>query len=199
MKKMCVLTLTILIMAVFAGCSMKAFDADEDTVYVQKKGTVIGAIVEKFEKDYYDAEELEEMINSEVAEYNGTTERKSLEVASFEVASKMVKLFINYETAEDYAAFNKTDFFTGTVDEAVTAGYEFDGKFTDAKDKDASVNAKKDILKQAEYNVVILEEQINVQIDGEILYVSENTELLAKNLAKVAEGSEGLAYIVYEK
>lgn len=199
MKKIVMLMATIVVAAALAGCSIKAFDADEDTVYVQKKGTIIGAIIESFDKEYYNDEELKEMIDSEIAEYNGSTGRKSLEIESFEVVNKVAKLFINYETPDDYAAFNKVEFFAGTVKEAVDAGYGFDDKFIKADDKDASVSVKKDILQQDEYMVVILDESINVQIDGEILYLSDNAELLGKKLAKVTEDTSEAAYIIYQK
>ena len=52
----------------FAGCLGKI--PEEDTISVDKKGRVTSTIVEDFDKEFYDAEELESEIDAELAEYN---------------------------------------------------------------------------------------------------------------------------------
>ena len=49
---------------ILSGCSMK-FSAEENAVYVNKDGEIVSAIVESFDKDYYDAEELQDMLEQE--------------------------------------------------------------------------------------------------------------------------------------
>ena len=46
-----------------------SFEAAESTVYVTKQGNVIGADIEDFNEEYYDAEELEAYIAESVENY----------------------------------------------------------------------------------------------------------------------------------
>ena len=62
MKKLFSICLVCLAIAgLLTGCG-KSLEADRDTVYVQKKGTVTSAAISDFDKDYYDEEELKKLI-----------------------------------------------------------------------------------------------------------------------------------------
>ena len=53
MKKIISISLVcLLITGLFSACG-KSLEADRDTVYIQKKGTVVGAAIADFDKDYY--------------------------------------------------------------------------------------------------------------------------------------------------
>ena len=195
MKKFGIFAALILFISMISGCSQKAFEADEDTIYVEDKGSVIGVIVEDCDKDYYNSEELESIINEEIAAYNESVGEGSVAIDTFEVKDKVVKVFTNYKTGIDYEEFNGVEFFSGTIAEALEAGYEFD---TDLLDRNGEKISKDELLEKKAYKVVILEEIITVQVDGKILYHSENTEVKADDKAYVIEETEELAYIIYK-
>ena len=77
--------LLVLTVAVLTGCGKK-FAADTDTVYVQKKGTVKGANVAAFDKDYYKQDELESFINDTVDTYVAKAGEGTVDVTEFAVA-----------------------------------------------------------------------------------------------------------------
>ena len=62
MRKACMAGISVLIgISMLAGCG-KSLDADTDTVYVQKNGTVLSVDVETLDKDYYDETELKDYV-----------------------------------------------------------------------------------------------------------------------------------------
>ena len=54
--------------SMLAGCG-KSLNADTDTVYVQKNGTVLTVDVETLDKDYYDETELKDYVTDAVSAY----------------------------------------------------------------------------------------------------------------------------------
>lgn len=176
------------------GCSMK-FSAEEDAVYVNKKGQVLGAIVESFDKDYYDADELQGMLEQDVAEYNGENGKNSIEVDSFKVSGGQVKVIMNYSDWADYAHFNDVQFFAGKLADIQGKNYGANVTFTG---RDGSEGLTLDQI-EGDYYVILLEEKIVVQTAGKIAYVSSNVSIEGEKLARVNEDATGLAYIIYEK
>ena len=176
------------------GCSMK-FSAEEDAVYVNKKGQVLGAIVESFDKDYYDADELQGMLEQDVVEYNGENGKNSIEVDSFKVSGGQVKVIMNYADWADYAHFNDGQFFAGKLADIQGKNYGANVTFTG---RDGSETLTLDQI-EGDYYVILLEEKIVVQTAGKIAYVSNNVSIEGEKLARVNEDATGLAYIIYEK
>ena len=196
-----------------AGCSMR-FSAEEDAVYVNKDGEIIGAIVEPFDKDYYDGEELETLLDQEVAEYNGENGRNSIEVDSFDVSGGEVKVMMNYATWADYANFNDVEFFAGVLSDIQGRSYGGGVTFLDTAGNTAVSLDEMD----GNLRVILLEEPIVVQTSGKIVYVSDNVSIEGDKLARVQGASAGdgteegtedgtedapsvnrLAYIIYEE
>jgi len=194
MKKYKAYTLIIFMLMFLTGCSLKSFDADTNTVYVKKDGSVMEAIIEDFSESYYDEKELESVINESIDEYNGDTEK--IKVEKFSVKDSTAKLITSYKTAEDFANFNEEDFFAGTISEAIKAGYDFDQEFTNLEEKiDISSET---IQSLTQYKVVIFEQKAEIKTDSKIAYISNNAELVNEKTAKLADDAEGLGYIVYE-
>lgn len=191
----------ILCMGLLSGCSKKT-DVDTSTVFIEKKGKITSVDVEALDKDYYDEAELESYITDHVNDYtseNGNT----VEMASFTVTDQVAKLQMQYDSYEDYTAFNGIELYDGTVVEAEAAGYDFDTDFISASDEDTKKVSKDDVLADDNNKVVIIKANVDVKVDGTILYVSkENTKLTEKNKVSITgEGSAeeaALTYIIYK-
>lgn len=175
------------------GCS-QAFDAETNTVYVKKDGTVMQAIIEEFNESNYDQNELEEIIKQDVTSYNNGTE--AIKVEKYKVKDNIAKLITSYAKASDYAIFNDVEFFAGTISEAKTEGYEFDDMFMSV-DENNTVGSET-IKSLSQYKVVIFEENIRIMTDSKILYMSSNTKLIDAKTAVLNDDAEGLGYIIYE-
>lgn len=196
----------IMITGLLTGCG-KSLDADCNTVYVEKKGTVIGASIEKLDKDYYKKDELEEFIDDKVEAYQKKHDKDSVEVSDFSVKDGVAELFMEYAGYEDYQEFNDVTLFAGTVPQALAAGYDFDVEFTTVKDGKASGEAESNKIKESDYKVVILSEKIDVKVDGTVKYISSDyTSMKSEDTVsiKLPEDAEdgadlSLVYIVYEE
>lgn len=191
----------ILCMGLLSGCSKKT-DVDTSTVFIEKKGKITSVDVEALDKDYYDEAELESYITDHVNDYtseNGNT----VEMASFTVTDQVAKLQMQYDSYEDYTAFNGIELYDGTVVEAEAAGYDFDTDFISASDEDTKKVSKDDVLADDNNKVVIIKANVDVKVDGTILYVSkENTKVTEKNKVSITGESSAeeaaLTYIIYK-
>ena len=186
-----------------------SFEAAESTVYVTKQGNVIGADIEDFNEEYYDAEELEAYIAESVENYVALNGDGSIELDRFETKSQdngvMANMYLNYATYIDYALFNEVEFFDGTIAQAGEEGYEFDQEFQGVED--GSLTGSIDVqglLEDGELRAVIIGEETTVKIDGTIQAVSDgNAEVTGKNTAQVHYDMEDPdakpAYILYRQ
>lgn len=186
--------LLVLMTAVLTGCG-KEFSADTDTVYVQKKGTIKGANVAAFDKEYYDQDELESFINDTVDTYVAKSGEGTVSVTDFAVENDVAHVYLDYAGAEDYARFNGVDFYAGTVLDSQADGYDLPKEYNAVTDKDTTWDAQGN-------KIVIIGQQTQVKVDGTILFVSSNVNVVDKNTADVTydildEEAEP-AYIVYK-
>jgi len=187
------LTLALCVV-IFGGCSM-SYSAEENSVYVNKDGEIVSAMVESFDKDYYDAEELQEMLEQSVVEYNAENGKGSIEVESCKVDSGKIKVVVDYATWADYANFNNVQFFAGSMEDLQGKNY---GKNVSFVSRDGSAAVSFDQIDTA-YRVILLEEKVVVQTSGKIEYVSDNVTIEGDKIARVKEDASGLAYVIYKK
>ncbi len=177
-----------------SGCG-KEFSPDTDTVYVQKKGTIKGANVAAFDKEYYDESELEQFITDTVDTYVTQSGEGTVSVSEFAVEEGIAHVYLDYASAEDYAEFNGVDFYVGTVLDARADGYEILDDFTPVTDRDTTWDAQ-------DNKIVIVGQETQVRVDGTILFASPNVNVTEKNIADVTfdlldeEATPG--YIVYK-
>lgn len=186
--------LSALAIALLTGCGAE-FSADTDTVYVQKKGTIKGANVADFDKDYYDETELSDFINDTVDTYVAKSGDGTVTIQEFAVEDGVAHVYLDYACAEDYAQFNGVEFYAGTVLDAKADGYDIPAAFTAVTDKETTWDAEGN-------KIVIVGQQTQVQVDGTILFVSANASATGKNTADVTydilDEEAQPAYIIYK-
>ena len=186
--------LSVLAVTLLTGCGAE-FSADQDTIYVQKKGTVKGANVADFDKDYYDETELSDFITDAVNTYVSKAGEGTVEIQEFAVDNGVAHVYLDYAGAEDYADFNGVEFYAGTVLDAKADGHDIPDAFTAVTDKETTWDAEGN-------KIVIVGQQTQVQVDGTILFVSANATVTGKNTAEVTydilDEEAQPAYIVYK-
>ncbi|MGN0335073.1 MAG: hypothetical protein ACI4DV_05330 [Lachnospiraceae bacterium] len=188
----------ILILTVFfsvTGCSAQ-FKPEESAIYITDQGEVRTAVMESFDEYYYDFEELKSNVEDQVRDYCLEKGESciSIENLTEDTETGEIQLWMNYETVEDYTAFNNVCLFQGTVAQAMEQGYlknvtllNADGEYAVLQEADST------------YHVVITEENVCIQTTGKILYVSDNVSILSRKQAKSFEaGTEHLAYVIYK-
>lgn len=174
-----------------------------NTIEVTEEGRLIAYIVEDFEKDYYDINELAQMVRSEIDVYNTNKASLSTEAGQVPVlvdkvmmaedGSAKAVVALDFQSAAAYEDYMGKEVFYGTISEAIAAGYDLEGKLFDAK-KGTELAADK-LEKNGKRMILIVEDEVLVRPDGKVLYLSDNVTLTAEGHVN-ATGSEGLKYIV---
>lgn len=190
MKKLvCMVLAVCMCTGLLVGCGT-TIDSETSVVCVEENGSIISLDVEQFEQDYYDAEELKSYVNDAVSAYTKENGMGTVKVEELTVEGETARLQMKYKTALDYSAFNDIELYHGNVLDAIAAGYVFDGDF--AKVEAGAVvgtATKQEIYDEQELKVVIIRANMDVQVEGEICYVScENVNLTGASSVSIREG-----------
>lgn len=219
-KKVGLLMAAIMAVSMLAGCG--SFKSDENALYIKKNGTIIQASVETFDQDYYDKDELKDYAQETIDSYVSEHDKGCVKLSSFTVKDQVAQMYLKFADYTTYSDFNGYELFVGTVAQAIAAGYDFDQSFvtiTNGASADASAsgdvsadtitasgNASSgdatsgDATATLTDSVVIMQESLNVKVQGNIKYVSATgTKVTSKNTVTVdKEETDGLTYIIFE-
>ncbi|MCM1257784.1 MAG: hypothetical protein NC307_08020 [Roseburia sp.] len=201
-RYLCIGLVFLLAVSLFAGCGSR-LNVDRSTVYVQKKGTIQSVDVIELDKAYYDEAELEEGIKSQVEEYCKEAGEKAF-VEDFSVKDKIAKLNMKFTSFEDYQSLIQIELYCGNIVKAQAQGYDFDVPFYAFTDGEKNLVSTGNVLSEDDNKVVIIRANVDVKVDGTILYVSgENTTVTGKDTVSIAGDEERseeaeLTYIVYK-
>ena len=193
MKKITVFFLMLIMTVCLTGCS-ETFEPTESTIFVASEGNVKNAIMESFDKDYYDFDELFDDVEKTVKSYNLDVNEERIKVESLTQGNDEVTLIMDYQDADCYSAFNEVLLFTGTYAEAIAKGY-IPQELYDSEGQ--SVDPEEESLK--ELKVVVTEESVCIQTSGRVKYISDNVTLMDKKLARALEaGKMHPAFVLYK-
>ena len=172
MKKFMVWALVaVMCLGMFAGCGA-SYAADESTVFVLKDGSIVSTDVEDFDEGTYDADGLKDYVDQTIDTYNEAV------------------LTLEYASASDYQKFNDIELFTGSVAEALAAGYTFDADFASVSDSAIKACDSSEFLNDPSYKVVIIKGNTNVQVKGTIAFASiQNTIYVDNRTISIREGA----------
>lgn len=172
------------------GCGSKKLPTESE-LEIGKKGTVTSTLVESFEKDFYNLDEFREMATSEIAFYNESAAEERILLKQLELLEGNCIAVLEYQSPEDYARFNETSFFAGTVKEAQEAGVDFNVVLTETC-KDTTIGPA-ETAKLEEYHLVVWNGEMMVRVPEKILYHSSNVELLGSKRAIGMQATNGEA------
>lgn len=193
MRKSLNFLLVVSMAFLLSGCGQE-FEPTESTIFITSKGLVHSAIIESFDKSYYDFDELYEEVENEVKAYCLDQNEEVVTINSLVKENDSVTLMMDYQTVEDYVEFNDILLFSGTFSEAAAAGYLPEELF-DAEGNSAEVDPEK----LGDLKVIVTEESVCLQTSGKIRYVSDNVTILDKKLAKAMEaGKAHPAFVLYK-
>ena len=190
-----VLTIFIsVLLMILAGCSGKEENYDETTISVEKRGKVTEHIIESFDKDYYDVEELKAEYMQSVADYNESIGGDEIKLKRLELKDSKVYVDIDFNGPSDYERFVGEKLFVGTVNDAYDNGYSMDVtlKGVEAGDKIGKVR----IMGMSDKDIIILSEHVKIKTFKDIAYVSANVDVINNRQARVLSESDGLAYLI---
>ncbi len=197
-KRRCMAAVLLLVLLMLTACG-SAEPEEISTIEVQKDGSIIQSTVGSFDKDYYSKEDLESFAKEEIQSYSASGDG-TIELSDISMLDDgNVKLTLKFDNSETYTAFEGKTLFMGTIAQAIVAGYEPSGYMTpveEGESADASVKVKK-----ADYtmdmNILVVQEQYEVTVPGEILWVSSvGTKLTGESSVQI--NTDELTYIIYQ-
>ena len=179
MKKFAAIAMMLIMcVGLLAGCG-SSYAADESTVFVLKNGQIVSTDVEDFNEDTYDVDGLKTYVKDAVDTYNKKNGKDTVSFKKLSTKDNKATLTLEYDSATDYQKFNDITLFTGSVAEALAAGYSFDTDFASVSDKEIKACDKNEFLNDASYKVVVIQANTNVSVKGTIAYVSvQNLSLI---------------------
>lgn len=195
---LCLLLVIIGLCTALSGCSKKedqllnASEVETNTILVGSDGAVQSAIVEDFDKEYYNQEELEQFIRIRLKKYNASMGADSVAMDSLEVVDGKVRVVFNYKDMGAYSNFNKVDAGLYTMEEAINE-HILPDTLTEAK-KSKEVAAG-DVEKNKKLKVAVIYEPVDVAVNGSIAYYNGGALL---NNSTIQATGDGAAVIVYK-
>ena len=206
-KKIVVWTVACLsLCAMLVGCGNNKdvnVPITTNTVEVTEEGRLIAYIVEDFDKDYYDVNELKSMVDEEIAAFNtakanlvteaGLTPVIVEKVAMAEDGSKKVVVALNFQNASLYADYMGKEAFLGTVSEAMEKGYVLDGMLSSVKNGDSLVGEQ--LKKSQDKTILIIKDAVMVRPYNDVQYLSKNASITEEGFVN-AQTKDELKYII---
>ncbi|MGN1156757.1 MAG: hypothetical protein ACI4TK_11305 [Agathobacter sp.] len=167
------------------------FDSNTSVVFLLKDGGVVSNDVIYFDTGKYDQTELESFIEESIRTYNQKNGEDSVTKKSLSLENNIASLILIYKDAGTYENFSGIELFMGSMSEAVSEGYKFDGKFAKIVDGKATECSVSDFSGKTDLKVAIIKANTKIQVEGEILYMSaENVMGYGKNWVVTKEGCD---------
>ena len=198
MKRVLICLILITGILFLAGCTkeeifISADDITGNTFLVKRDGSLFVAIVEEFDKSYYNLNELNEFISKEVNAYNDKIGSQEVSIEELELKNGKAVMILGYTKMAHYSAFNSMPAAYFSVDTENVA-LELPSKYVDTRkntlvDKDAA-------MKNGKNQVLVLYEPYEIIVEGEIRFHSDNATFIEDS--KVKSNSEDMTVVIYK-
>lgn len=198
-KKKIILTfvITLVIVLVVAGgiaafiltrkndvITLDAKEIEKNTLVVNDEGTIQSAMVESFDKDYYDVKDLEEFVKKDLEEYNETNDT-GITLEQIEKNGDNVVLIFGYKDIDEYAVYNEVKACVFDAKEA-NKDERVPGQLT--KYGEDGVVPKDRVYENEKLITVVVDADVELIVNGKIKYYSGCTvESENKVVAKAGE------------
>ncbi len=196
---------------VLAACSGgHSFSPTGNSLYIASDGTITSAFVEEVDQSYYNKEDMLSFCEDAVTEYNSSkgasaaayqsdaekNEVLPVAITDFDYGSEAT-LVLTYASADDYSAFNEADPAAVAMilyaPAANTTGMPDMDLVTVA---DGTKVAASSVIGDSKLRIVLIEGAADVEVDGTLIYVSENVTVTGDSTAETAE--TGYSYLVFK-
>ncbi len=198
MKKLALCMTMLLLLFSMAGCKkeakvLTAENVTTNTILAKADGVLQVATVEDFDKTYYNLEELKSYITKEISNYNTKAGDNKVVMDDIRLKGGKAIMILTYTGMDQYCAFNQVTaaYFNGGVGEI-----SLDLPSTLVTEKDGSLASTREVIQNNKYKVLIMYEPYHIQVDGKIVYYSENAKLVDKNELQGAD--EGMTIVVFK-
>lgn len=193
----CILSLSFL----FSACGQTEVSDDdnfeETTISVDKNGRIRELIIEPFEKDYYDVDELKSELENAISDIKLSDSECEISLKDISVQNGNVYIKLDFANGKSYNALQNQEIFTGTVGDACAAGYSMDVTLKNVNSDE--MIGKVEVMGMQDRHIIIMDEHVRLKCYRPVVYVSANVEVINENEIRVLSEASGLAYIILDK
>ena len=211
-RKTVVMALVLcLALSMLTACSSgREFTPNGNGMYVSKEGQFSTAFEEAVDKAYFTEADMLKFVVDEVIAYNKSkgasavayqTEAAEKEILPVSITSftygDKAQLILAYASAKDYLAFNEKD--ENAADELMFALAKNTTGMPDmtfVSVEDGSKIAAGSLVGDKKMKIVMVVGEQNVQVQGKLVYVSENVTVTGEDTAITAKS--GYSYLVFK-
>lgn len=188
--------LLLIILPILTSCGretkLSADNIKENTILIRQDGTLEQYITETFKEEYYKEKDLAAFAEEAMENYNNGKEKKQVSLVSVKVKDKTAHMMIEYETVEDFAAFNSLDASFLSVKEAKEQKILPEILYKSGKGTKVSLEKAK---LEDSWHVFCMSGNTNITTAGEMKYYN-NAILL--NQTTVKANTEEMAFIIFK-
>lgn len=213
-KAIIALCMMLVLGAVLAGCSGKVeFTPEESSIFIQRSGSVTGYTKEEgYDKNYYSLDELtNDYVVPAVMKYNSenanlafayeedTEDKLPIAIKELTLEDGAAAMKLEYATAADYLAFNANQLDADAVFNVCAVADAASGSNVNwVKSADGSaVDVATALKAKKNYYFVELSFAATVQVEGKLVYLSDNAAAVDDNTFRT--DGEKPAYAVFKK
>ena len=188
----------LMVACTLTGCSVlnqivgqdnwKEWTPDQTSLQISQSGSVTETIIDTLDENYYNADELQDMIARSVREYNTEQGSQVISVPAYSADQGKINLVLVYKTPQDYASYNQVTFLNGSMLDVQMSGITFPDTFQKIDGTSVSENSvsSEEALSHKEYSAAVTAADHVIQVPGQIRYLSENAELVNSHVARPA-------------
>lgn len=188
------------------ACGQAKMPAEPDVTSLQisEDGKVTSYLVDTLDKDYYDVDELTDMVVSEVAEYNTNNQTGENAPVSWEKVetyeeSDKVLVVMNYDSVEAYEKYNGNELYFGMTDGEKLLASSQSYILNLVSVKDGTVMSKEQREKKWDNkHVIIADVKAVIYCPYQVTYVSEGVKILPDGGVDTSQ-TEGSVMILMKK
>ena len=177
----------LLLIFLMGGCSKQLTEYQENTLTINKDGTILDISVEDFSEGNYDMSNLEQFIRDEVTDYNAKNGDDRVVLNELNTDNKLARLELLYQSMDDYNAFNHTEYTLKDLIDTTLSG-------TMISAQDGSEIPASDV-EDKDYLVLEVTDAMNLEFQGKVLYYNEY--ITAQDGTYLSSG-EGTAVVVFK-
>lgn len=202
-----------LALSMLTACSSgREFAPKGNGMYVSKDGQISTAFEEAVDQAYFTEADMLKFVVDEVVAYNKSKgasatayqeeaaedEVLPVSITSFTYGDK-AQLILAYGSPEDYLAFNEKD--EATADDLMFALAKNTTGMPDItllSVEDGSEIPADSVIGESKLKILMIVGQQNIQVQGKLVYVSENVTVTGEDTAVSGAAETGYSYLVFK-
>ena len=180
-----------------AGCGgQEDVPITQTTLTIDSSGAVRYEIVEPFDRDYYDEEELARLAREEVSDYDLRNGAERVRLEGVEVSDGMLHMVLTFDTASDFSHFTMVSLTYTTLSEARSLTTGADVRLVDDEGVSSTISG---LDLDGDRHVIISQEPAQIRAPYRVRYRSDNTELTGRNIVTPLDEESLPVVVVLDK